>query len=178
MIFALGHQGFSAEILSGLKVRLSDSYGYETWTAEKFLPVGARAFSGSKGVKIKISESVHVELGRESVLSVKAIDDGKPSLWLTRGRMRVLSEQQALTVKTPSCDIDLTHGKSDIIIANLNTLCIGREGDGLKVRSKLDEQKVPIQKYVLATPQGALIIKEIEKGNELSEEDDDVQGDS
>lgn len=158
---------------TGLKVRLPGSSEYFKWNSNELLPKGARVFTSSKGAKAKIDADVQVELGQNSVLVVKEVRGNRRVLWLTRGRMRVITEHKKVMVQTPSSEIILTHGKSDIIIANLNTLCIGREGEGLHVKTKLDSKKIPIEHYALTTPQGALIVQEMERDNEFGDDDDD-----
>jgi len=167
----------ASESAQGLKVKLHGEGAYTSWDPTVPLPKGSRAITSSQGVKLLLPSGVQLELGKDSVLSVMESSETGSSLWLTRGRLRVITEHQNVKVQTPSCDIQLTHGKSDVIIANLNTLCIGREGNGLTVKSKLDLKNVPVEHYVLATPQGALIVKALERNNTMDPEDPEKKDD-
>lgn len=120
--------------------------------------------AGARGTDaFQLLPGLSIKLGKNSLVMVETPDADHFRLLLTQGRMRVMDQHGMSLVRTPACTIDLKSGTSDIIITNLNTLCITREGEGMGVKTPLDRVDVSAENYVLATPQGALVVTPIEK---------------
>jgi hypothetical protein len=118
-----------------------------------------KAFTGRVSTKIQIGGGIELELGKRTTIIRKDVED-KIIILLIKGRLRVKSKKRNVIVKTPVAKILAGKGFSDIILANLNTLAVCREGTGLRITTNKEIQEVPVGKYVLITTEGSISINE------------------
>jgi hypothetical protein len=140
------------------------------YVKNRLFPNDQRAFTGRYSTKVRLSKDVVLEVGKRSVLW--RCDEGDDlTVMLIKGRVRVKSDGPTVNVKTPVADVLTQKGVSDVILANLNTMAVNREGKGLKVSTTKRVQDVSVEKYVLVTIDGALVINEW-KSDEIDESGD------
>jgi hypothetical protein len=118
-----------------------------------------KVFTGRVGTKIQIGGGIKLELGKRTVIFRKDVE-GQIIILLIKGRLRVKSKKRGVVVKTPVAEVLAGKGFSDIILANLNTLAVCREGEGLKITTNKEIQQVPVGKYVLVTTEGSISVNE------------------
>jgi hypothetical protein len=130
---------------------------------------GNRGYTGRVGTVVQINSDLKLELGKRTVILRK--DEGdRVVVVLIKGRLRVKSKSSSIHVRTPSASILVGKGFSDIIIANLNTLAVSREGDDLRVSTSKKIQHVPVGKYILITTEGDISINEFKTDKEGEKE--------